>query len=165
MKDRKSYGVCHIESKITDLLKPLFKSDKKKFLIINNITKNWEKIVGKKYVKFCEPKSINFYKNSKENYAKLTISVFNSAVGFFLQNNSEILLERIATLYGYRVIDKIIIKQESKEIQDENKPEIHLSKEKEIELREMFKNVENEELKASLISLGRDILGKNSAKK
>lgn len=157
--DRKSYGTQHIESKMNNLLKPLFKADKEKFLIINNIVKNWEKIVGKKYAKLCEAKSINFSR-SKNSKAKLTIAVYNSAVGFFLQNNSEMLLERIAGLYGYRAVDKVIIKQEAKEVEVKKKKEIILPKEQEEELQKSLSGIKDEELAQTIAKLGRIILNK-----
>lgn len=156
MNIEKNFGAQHIENKITNLLKPLFKGQKNNFIIINNLAKNWEKIVGTKYHKFCEIKSIKFYKNKSK--AKLTISVFNSAVGFFLKNNSEILLERIASLYGYQVIDKIIIKQEIKEVEDFTEKEINLSEKEENRLYESVKDIKDKDLAQSLMKLGRNIL-------
>lgn len=156
---RISHGTQHIETKITNLLKPLFAGNKKNFLIISNLIKNWEKIVGKKYVKLCYPKSINFEQN-KTHQAKLTIAVYNSAVGFALENNSEFLLEKIATLYGYKAIHRIIIKQENKEFKDATPKEIKLKPKQEEDLQESLKNINNRELAETLARLGRDVLGR-----
>jgi hypothetical protein len=152
-----SYGTGHIEGKMTDLLKPLFKADKKNFLIINNLVKNWEKVVGKKYAKLCEAKSVSFDKNKQ---GKLTIAVFNSAVGFFLQSNSEILLEKIASLYGYKAISKIIIKQEAQEVAITKRQDATLPETEEKELQESLKGVKDKDLAATLSRLGREILSK-----
>lgn len=160
---KKFHGVKHIENRITDALKPLFKGDKKQFLIINNIAKNWEKIVGKKYAKLCYPKSINFARAKKKGEkatAKLTIAVYNSAVGFFLQSNSEMLLEKIAMLYGYKAVHKITVKQEAKEVKGFFREEVRLPQEKEQVLQADLDGVEDEELKETLLRLGRDILGR-----
>ncbi len=184
-----SYGAQSIESKITNLLKPLFDGNKKEFLIINNLVKNWEKIIGKKYTKLCYPKSINFsksyqkntsynaiQKNSVKSYdnctsksaghnknllnsseGKLTIAVYNASVGFFLENNSEFLLEKIASLYGYKAIHKIIIKQEPRQVKDDLDHEIILAEKDEKNLQESLKNIEDVELAKSLATLGRMI--------
>ncbi len=157
---RTSFGAQHIESKITNLIKPLFSGNKQNFLIIGNITKNWEKIVGKKYAKLCYPKSISFDKNdSKIKRAKLTIGVFNSSAGFFLQNNSEILLEKIAILYGFKAVHKIIIKQENKEIESSEREEKKLLESQEKELQDSLRNIKDKDLSQTLARLGRDILG------
>lgn len=160
-----SYGPQSIESKLTNLLKPLFQGSKQEFLIINNLVKNWGEIVGKKYEKLCYPKSVNFTKNSKINSSqgKLTIAVYNSTTGFFLENNSEYLLERIAQLYGYKAIHKIIIKQEPKEIKASQAYEIQLPQEKEKLLQMQIKDVEDKDLAETLARLGRDIMNKKSS--
>jgi len=157
---RISFGPQSLDSKITSLLKPLFQGSKKEFLIINNLVKNWEEIVGKKYAKLCYAKSINFTKASANNssQAKLTIAVYNSAAGFFLENNSEYLLEKIATLYGFKAVHKIIIKQESKQLEDSFKKEIKLSAQNESLLQSQIKDVADKSLAETLEKLGRDIL-------
>ncbi len=158
MKNR--FGVSHIESSITNLLKPLHQKDKKNFLIISNLIKNWEKVVGKKYANLCAAKSVSVDKkgaNSKKS--KLVINVYNPAVGFFLQNNSELILDRIAQLYGYRAIHKIIIKQEAKEIDLNKKKEVKLTEKQEKELQNQIKDVSNSGLQDILQKLGKDVLG------
>ncbi len=159
---RISFGPQSLDSKITSLLKPLFAGSKKEFLIINNLVKNWEEVVGKKYSKLCYAKSINFGKASPNNpaQAKLTIAVYNSAAGFFLENNSEYLLEKIATLYGFKAVHKIIIKQEPKQLEEFRKDEIKLSTQDEKLLQYQIKDVTDKDLAETLARLGRDILNK-----
>ncbi len=147
------YGQGHIENKITNLLKPLFSGNKQHFLIINNLVKNWEKIVSKKYANFCYPKSINF---SKDKKAKLTIAVFNSAIGFAIENNSEILLEKIANLYGYKAIHKITIVQEAREIKAKE-DDIKLEKWQEEKIKDATKNITNQDLAKTIEDLGKEI--------
>ncbi len=159
------YGISHIENSITNLLKPLHKKDKKNFLIIGNLIKNWEKVVGKKYAKLCYAKAISFDKYDKNSKrAKLTIGVYNSAVGFFLQNNSSIILDRISQLYGYQAIFKIIIKQEPKDVAEEDKDEPVLTKKQENELKKQVSNINNPELEQILTRLGKDIIAKKVEK-
>lgn len=161
---RTSFGPQLLDSKITNLLKPLFQGSKKEFLIIHNLVKNWEEIVGKKYAKICYPKSINFTKSLQAtklpSQAKLTIVVYNSAAGFFLENNSEYLIEKIAALYGFKAIHKIIIKQEPKQLESIHNEEIKLSPQNETLLQLQIKDVANQDLADSLARLGRDIFSK-----
>ncbi len=160
MKRNNNFGFQTLDNKLTSLLKPLFDGNKKEFLIINNLVKNWEEVIGKKYSKLCYPKSVNFSKNSEfeKSQAKLTIAVHNSAVGFFLQNNSEYLIEKIASLYGYKAVNKIIITQEPKDTGEKIIFETKLSPQKETTLKNQISDIEDQELKKTLESLGRDIL-------
>ncbi len=126
--------------------------------MINNFAKNWEEIIGKKYAKFCYPKSINF--NKDKSGARLTIAVYNSAVGFFLENNSEIILERISSFYGFKSVSKIIIKQEPKNIDAERALDIKLPEMQENFLQEKISEIGDVELAETLRKLGREILSK-----
>ncbi len=157
MTSSKSYGLQSIDQKISNLLKPIFAGSKKEFIIINNLVKNWHEIIGKKYADFCYPKFINFDKSQKS--AKLTIAVYNSSVGFYLENSSEFLLEKIATLYGYKAITKIIIKQEPKQLNNKIREEIKLPKEQQEKLNAQIKDVTDPDLADILEKLGKDILG------
>lgn len=156
MKKRTSFGVQSIDQNLSKLLKPLFSGNKKEFIMINNLVKNWSEIVGKKYAEFCYPKSVNLGK-FKESGGKLTIAVYNPAVGFFLDNNAEVIIERIAAFYGFKSIAKIIIRQEPKMIAKKPK-EIRLSDEKEEGLTRITSGIENEGLAETLRKLGRDVL-------
>ncbi len=155
---KKYYGYQSIEQKLSNLLSRIFSGSKKEFIIINNLTKNWSEIIGDKYSKLCYAKSVSFDKIQKN--AKLTISVHNAAVGFFLENNSEVILERIAVFYGFKAINKIIIKQEPKNIIDRKSNEIELSADKEKFLAERISVISDQDLAQTLKKLGREILKK-----
>lgn len=153
-KTNKRYGLQTIDEKVSNLLSPIFNSSKKEFIIINNLVKNWPQIVGEKYAKFCSPKMVSFDK--KNHNIKLTIAVFNSATGFFIENNSEIIIERIATKYGFKSVKKIIIKQEPKEI-NLNLSSKKLSQELSNKIDKKLENIENKELSATLKKLAEEI--------
>jgi len=153
-KTNKRYGLQTIDEKVSNLLSPIFNGSKKEFIIINNLVKNWAQIIGEKYAKFCSPKMVNFDK--KHQNIRLTIAVFNSATGFFIENNSEIIIERIATKYGFKSINKIIIKQEPKEI-DLDLSSKKLPKELNYKIDKKLENIENKELSATLKKLAEEI--------
>lgn len=155
---RTSFGLQSIDQKLTNLLKPIFSGSKKKFILVNNLAKNWSEIIGKKYAELCYPKSVSFGKEVSSN-GKLTIAVHNPAVGFFLESNSELILERIAAFYGFKSIGKIIIKQEPKELNAKPLTKIHLPPEKEKILQEIIKNIDDQSLAETLQKLGREVLG------
>ncbi len=148
-------GPKSIDDGISKLLKPIFEGSKKEFLLINNLSKNWEDVVGKKYAKSCHPKSVLF---SKDRSAKLTIAVDNPAVGFLLESTSEIILERIASLYGFKSITKIVIKQEPKQSSFKLKKEIKLSAAEENFLQQNLKKIDDSDLAATLEKIGKEIL-------
>ncbi len=154
-----SFGLQSIDQKLNDLLKPIFSGNKKEFILINNLSKNWSEIVGRKYEKLCYPQSVKFDKNEKT--ASLTIAVHNPAIGFFLESNSEVIIERIAVLFGFKSIKKIIIKQDPKVIEKTVEKDIKLSTDKQKILDENIKNIDDEKLLEALKNLGKDIL-KNS---
>lgn len=153
---RKSFGMQTVEQKLSDFITKKFTGNKKEFIIINNLTRNWEEIIGKKYATFCYPKSITSDKNHKA--LKLTIAVHNSSIGFQIENNAEFLLEKISKLYGYKTISKIIIKQEPKQIKISSTLEIKLNEEQQKKLDLTLKDIENKELADILSLLGKDIL-------
>lgn len=158
---RKSgFGLQSIDAKISHLLKPIFNGNKKELVLISNLTKNWEEIIGKKYSKSCYAKSVSFGK-SKEEKGKLTIAVHNSAAGYFLQNNSELVIERIATFYGFKSIAKIIIKQEPKEIENQKKEIAKLPENEEKILQNATSSIKDEELAKTLQNLRRLIYHKS----
>ena len=101
-----------LEHSLNFLLKNKIHHHKQEFFIIHQLSKNWQQIVGKEYQKYCQPKSINL--NVEKQEIKLTIVAYNSAMAFFLEHNTSLILERIALLYGFKAVGKIIIKQEPK---------------------------------------------------
>lgn len=156
---KKSFGSQSIEQKLADLLKPLFQGSKKEFVMINNLVKNWEQLIGKKYAEFCYPKSIRLEKTESKQGGKLTIAVYNPAIGFFLESNAEIILERIASFYGFKAISKIIIKQEPEQIDSRRKSEeIILTAEKEGFLKNITNEISDQDLAKTLQNLGREIM-------
>ncbi len=148
-----------IEENLNLVLQPLFNGSKKEFILINNLVKNWSQIIGKKYAKFCTPKMINFSKDKKS--AKLTIIAYNSAIAFFIENNCELILETIASLYGFKTITKIIVKQQPQNISNFDHEEITLPVEQEEFLQNKLSSLGDKDLALTLANLGRHIIKKH----
>lgn len=154
-KKRTNYGLQPLDKNLDSVLKPIFDGSKKEFALVNNLAKNWKDIIGPKYAKFCYPKSVTFAKK-KGSKSKLTIGVYNPSVGFFLDQNSEIILERIASYYGFKSIEKIIIKQEPQNLEVKiNFDEIKIPKKRQEFLEDVLKNIEDKELAKTLERLGK----------
>lgn len=149
------HGMQSLEQHLGNVLKPIFSGSKKEFILINNLVKNWPEIIGKKYEKFCYPKSVQIAKD-KSVQSKLTIAVHNSAAGFFIENNQEIILEKIAALYGFKALGKIIVKQEPKKIVE--KVETKLKENQKKFLSDRLGKISDLNLAESLRQLGEEIL-------
>ena len=155
---KKSYPKS-IEENINQVLQPLFSGSKKEFILINNLVKNWSQIIGKKYARFCSPKMVSFSKDHKS--AKLTIIAYNSAIAFFIENNCELIIETIASLYGYKTINKIIVKQQPLNIKNLNEQKIILNPNQEEYLQKKLNGFEDDSLSQTIANLGRDIIKNN----
>jgi hypothetical protein len=154
--NKRSTYARSIEENLNLVLQPLFSGSKKEFILINNLVKNWSQIIGKKYAKFCAPKMVSFSKDHKT--AKLTIIAYNSAIAFFIENNCELILETIASLYGFKTINKIIIKQQPQIIKNIDEENIILPELKEKYLQEKLSSFSDADLASSLANLGRHII-------
>ena len=75
-------------------------------------------------------------------------------------NNSEIIIERIATLYGFKSINRIIIKQEPKNIENKAVDKKIIDKNVEKIVDSTLENIEDKALGATLKKLAEDIFGK-----
>jgi len=160
MYNKKKYyaGLQTIDEKISHLLKPIAQNNKKHFIVINNLTKNWADIIGEKNSQNCQIESLNFDREGKNG--KLTISAHNSAIAFFLQNNSELIIERIASIYGFKSVNKIIIKQEPRKSQNQAIKPIQLDKKSADFLENKITEIEDKDLAETLRKLGKEIFKK-----
>lgn len=77
---------------------------KENFIIINNLVKNWENIIEKDLTKSCYPLNYNSIQK------KLIIATTSPLVSFKVKSNSDRLIEKIAIIYGYKIIEKISVK-------------------------------------------------------
>lgn len=153
----KRFGLQVLEDQISNILKPVFNGSKKEFVIINNLIKNWSQIIGTKYNIYCYPKIISF---DKDNVGKIVIAVYNPAIGFFIEQNSELILERIAKLYGFKSIKKIVIKQEPKDIAVKSNDIKILNPSDKKNIENILKNINNQDLRESLDKLANHIFYK-----
>lgn len=155
-KKKKLFGPNSIEDHLSLFLKPIVKQNKKEFSILSALVKNWQSVIGDKYHKLCYPKSVF---SSRDGKISLIVAVANPAIGFFLKNNSPLILERIASFYGYKMVSKIVIKQEPQDIRG-NQSQIKLSEKQERYLKKQVADIEDKDLAESLSRLGSYIIGK-----
>jgi hypothetical protein len=155
---KQNYGFLPLETHISKILKPVFAKKKDNFLVIGNLNKNWQKIVGEKCWRFCSVKKIKFAKNKKSD-AIVTIAASNSAIAFYIEANSSQIIENIASYYGYKIVSQIKIVQEPSDLMEE--PIViakKISQEQQDFIAKSTSIVKNEELKLVLQQLGKSIL-------
>jgi hypothetical protein len=157
-------GFVPLETQISKILKPVLVKKKDHFLLMKNLNKNWQKIIGEKCWQFCAPKKIQFAdgkKFGKKSHGTLYIKAYNSAMAFYLEANCNQIVENIASYYGYKIIEQIKIIQEPKNILTNNnqeKIEQKISPEKQNLITKKLDNIKDLELKNILQKLGTSIL-------
>ena len=156
-RKNQGFGFAPLDKNISKILKPIFFKKKDDFLIINNLQKNWQNIVGEKCWQFCVPKKIKFEKNKKAN-GVLNIGAGNSSVAFYLEANSNQIIQNIAAYYGYKIVGEIRILQEPKILQmEEERAEYKISAEQENFIAQSTTIIKDEGLKSVLQQLGKSI--------
>lgn len=141
---------------VRNIVKPITKNYSPVLLIL---TRNWENIIGEKYVDFCEVEKVSFQKN-KKNDGTIYIKTFNNVISFYIENNKEFILEKINAIFGYSLISKIFIKQTPKIVKQYQQNTKKINDNDKQFLIEITKNLEENELKESLNELGKTILKK-----
>lgn len=141
---------------VRNIVKPITKNYSPVLLIL---TRNWENIIGEKYIDFCEVEKVSFQKN-KKNDGTIYIKAFNNVISFYIENNKEFILEKINAIFGYSLISKIFIKQTPKIVKQYQQNTKKINDNDKQFLIEITKNLEENELKESLNELGKTILKK-----
>lgn len=99
----KSFGPKKLESIIEEVTKPICQQ----YGFINfKIVANWQQIVGARMAQVCCPLTVKFQEDQTTD-GILTVGVENPGFGLEVQANSNIIVEKIATYFGYRAVNKI----------------------------------------------------------
>lgn len=156
---KQNHSFAPLENSISQILKPIFTKKKDNFLVINNLQRNWQKIVGEECWQFCAPKKMQFEKNKKAG-ASLYIKAYNSTIAFYLEANCNQIIQNIASYYGYKIVAQIRIIQEPKNVETIEKKLI-LENKITVEQKKLIENytskIKDEDLKLTLQNLGKSI--------
>lgn len=150
-------GFVSINDKLNHVLKPIFRKKRDNFLVIDSLNKNWQKIVGEKCHSFCFPKQVKFEKN-KKNDSLLVISADNAAIAFYLESNLNQITQNIASLFGYKIVGKIRIIINPKITQTPKEQSENLDEKTLNLITNTTSQIEDLELKHTLVKLGKSIL-------
>lgn len=159
---KKYKGFVNIEYQISSIIKPIMGKKKDNFIILSNLIKVWRDIAGEKLYQFCEPYKIKFEKD-KKNFGILYIKAFDPSTAFYLESISNEIVEKICAYYGYKIISKIRIQQELKNlnlIQNNDKKRSLDEKSQKI-IADQTINIKDSELKDTLVKLANIIFDKN----
>lgn len=149
---RKFSGLKTVDQTITNLIKPISKSQSKKLNAINLIARNWNDIIGTKYVNYCKLMSIA----SRSNQLKLTIISYNSAMTFFLRNNIDIIIEKIKQTLSIDIADISIINQPQDLVHDNDDKLISEDVKRKVEHN--ITNIDDPNLRDTLRKLGHKLI-------
>ena len=107
MADYYGAGVKSIGSSLNSVLKPITTSPKSSF--IYTLVNNWDRIFSPKYSNYCTLGKVSLLNDGKQG--NIVVYSYNSATSFYLNNSSQFLLDKINSLFGYRAVLKMSIKE------------------------------------------------------
>lgn len=157
-KKRKYSGSVALSSSLNFVTNPIFK---KRGFVENKIITDWDLIVGKDLGNCSTPKKISFAKEQKSN-GVLHVEVYDSGIAMEMTYMEPVIIEKISVYFGYKAIQKIKIVQrpggQFKVYEEKKVIERNLSDEKKAILDSYLDEIEDEELKAALNSLGHGVM-------
>ncbi len=98
---RKYHGNAHI-SRFVDKVCRTSSSQYNNIMYL--LIKNWSTIVGEKYKGLCYPIKVQDYKGRG---ATLVVGITNPGLSLIMQAHSQLIIERIAQLIGYKSIARL----------------------------------------------------------
>lgn len=119
----------------------------------------WAEVVGKDLAKYSVPKKLVFPKGKREQGA-LHISVF-SGRALELQHMQPMILERIATYFGYNAIERLVFTQDATTKPNRKSKSKKIATAPSAAIEDMVASCGDESLRAALSSLGTAILDNN----
>ena len=154
---------------LSQVLMPLTKKivGKNGFAEIEIIT-HWSEIIGNQLAQYSMPQKIIFPRNEKNNGC-LHLAVPSGAFAIEIQHREKYILEKINTYFGYHAVSTLKIiqnsefyaaKQQKNNISAPQETEKLLPEEEE-EIKNLCKNINNENLKEILINLGHSVYANN----
>lgn len=146
---RKKRGLISFKYSAKQILNPILKNPK--YVIIYEIIRNWENIIGIKYKDYCILEKITMLNDKKQ--ANIIIKSYNSSTSFFLNNNSQYIIDKINSIFGYQIISKFLIKEVPTLIKIESKINTKTTN----DTKTLNISIVNTDLKKSLLDLFRYI--------
>ena len=125
------------------------------------LLQDWPVIVGPVLAEVTHLRRVVFPKNSHQN-GTLYVEVYDSAMATELSYMTTLILEKMAVHFGYRAVSELRFIQHPRKLQRQKKQKkapVKLAASQQAWLDETIADIEDEELKASLLKLGTHVLG------
>lgn len=154
---KKYRGVKSLSYALDIVTKPVFL---KRGFAENRIITDWKTIVGESISACSIPRKLTFAQDKKSN-GTLYIEVSNSSFATEMVYIEPMILERIACYFGYKAVSRLKIQQNPKiqeTVQKKTVTKKNMSEEEFLKLEQSIADIEDPELKASLLSLGMNIV-------
>lgn len=128
---------------------------KKQGLAGSRIISEWRSIVGEKLATRCIPQKLSFSAGKKID-GTLSIAV-ESGFATELQHNQPLILERLATYFGYKAVSRITISHTY--ISEQEKPEPTTKRKSPLPQSciDITRDIEDEELRTALTNIARTL--------
>ncbi|WP_051908835.1 DUF721 domain-containing protein [Candidatus Odyssella acanthamoebae] len=121
-----------------------------------SILLDWHLIVGERFANFCQPEKISFPLERRTG-GRLTLKT-SSAFALEISHLETVLVERINRYFGYRAVDKLLIKNgriTPRIIKKQPQPQV--SPEQLSHIEGMLEGIKNSALRSALIELGKGV--------
>ena len=154
----KRHGLHQVSAFLGTITQPIFK---RRGFYQHKILTDWPIIVGEQFATYTIPQKMvtRDVKGNKEGV--LYVDVTNSSVAMQLHYMEPIIIEKIATYFGYKAVTQLKIQQKPYHLEEKKKKaEILLSDDENQLLATMTGAITDGELQDSLHQLGKYILGK-----
>lgn len=157
-KKRRYSGSVALSSSLNFVTNPIFK---RRGFVENKIITDWDLIVGKDLGSCSTPKKISFAREQKAN-GVLHVEVYDSGIAMEMTYMEPVIIEKISVYFGYAAIKKLKIVQRPGgqfKVREEKEVIQHkLSDEKKAVLDGYLDDIDDEELRAALSSLGQGVM-------
>lgn len=161
-KEKKAWrGAKNLSYSLDFVTKPIFK---RRGFTENKILTDWNQIVGENLGQCSAPRKL-FFSRDKKSDGTLYIEVYDSGMAMEMTYMEPIIIEKIASYFGYKAIAKLKIIQRpgggmpSKERKDLSvKDGAVIPDAKQQQFDDLLDGIEDEEMKAALMSLGTSVL-------
>lgn len=157
------YGLKPLSEKIPAIAGQVFS---RKFVMLGRILTYWEDIVGKDLAHKTQPVKLQYKKPKEGEKATATLSIATSnAEATMMHYRKDLILERINQIFGERFVTAIRFVPNETAEQDYAKPikpRKILTENDKTYLSGVLEDVEDQELKAVLESLGKSMLQSSS---
>lgn len=133
----------------------------------HRIVSDWPYIVGEMLARYSAPQKL-FFPKQKRSHGTLVVHVYNSGLALELEFLKPVIIEKIATYFGYAAVQQIKIVQEIRAVTPPPPPPPHLhpptlTTQQQHSLDRLVADIDDSALQERLSSLGKYIFYFNGA--